>query len=49
MRNARKIGNYIQELSLEQNVNDEELAEILNCDIKKIPMVFKGRKMPRSF
>ena len=46
MTSMRKIGCTIQKLSLENNVSNEELATLINCNPSYIPALFKGLVYP---
>jgi len=43
MRNARRLGSYLKELTLNNDISDQELAEVLHCDRIKVQQIFKGR------
>lgn len=46
MREARIIGNYVQELATKKCITKEELAKKLNCTEYDILKFFKGLSFP---
>lgn len=46
MREARIIGNFVQELATKKRITKEELAKKLNCTEYDISKFFKGLAFP---
>ena len=46
MVDMRRIGCTIQKLATEHNVNNDELASMLQCDSEDVPALFKGLVYP---
>lgn len=46
MKQARRLGSYIEELSIKNNITPIQLSELLNCSEHFIQRFFKGRALP---
>lgn len=45
MKQARRLGNYVEELSIKNNITPIQLSELLNCSEHFIQRFFKGRAL----
>lgn len=43
MKQARRLGSYVKELSIKNNITPIQLSELLNCPEHFIQRFFKGR------
>lgn len=45
MKQARRLGSYIEELSIRNNITPIQLSKLLNCPEHFIQRLFKGRAL----
>ncbi len=45
MKAARRLGSYVEELSIRNNITPIQLSELLKCDEHFIQRFFKGRAL----
>lgn len=43
MKQARRLGSYVEELSIKNNITPRQLSELLNCTEHQVQRFFKGR------